>query len=533
MLDNIVRYLERCDDTYYNTDNPIVSDSTYDAMVEMLRRLDPGNEYLRKVGAKVNSNKLGRVIPMGTLSKCHKEDEVLKWLNSEKGEILVSPKYDGFAVELFYVNGNLASASTRGDGYVGEDVLASMMRVKSVPISIPSDTSTVIVRGEVIIPRVNHDKIKSLGYTAMRNAVPGIVRSNRHDALGYVDFVAYEFIDGRVDRVGQRELYSKYFIVEDYHLLNYQDIDCINTIRDNLRESDYDYELDGIVLKTKIILEDDLINPSHMIAWKYKSNRESTILRGIEYQLGVTGYFTPIGIFDEVEFQGAKLTRASLGNISRMKREFNGMTIGSVVEVSRRGDIIPYIEELSYTETTGDLVEYPVRCPHCGELLYIDTEDEKWEPHCGNKSCPEILRLQITQFAKSIGIKGIGDKLVKGLIDSGHIKSILDIYTLDPVNILNLPRQGKSSVDKWLQLQEKRLTALELLTAYPFIDLGKKVWEVLLSKYPYRRLLCISREDLEKDNLKGIGSNKVESIVSQIETNYEELYALSEVHNLV
>lgn len=529
MSNILVDYLKKCDDAYYNTSNPIVNDDTYDALVETLRRLNPSHPYLKKVGAKVKSNKLGRLVPMGTLSKYHKEEEVAKWLASEGGDILLSPKYDGFAVELVYTNGKLWSASTRGDGYVGEDVLSAMKQVKSVPSNLPADM-TVTVRGEAIIPLIHHDKVKELGYSAMRNAVPGIVRSNRADALQYVDFVAYEFIDDVTDRVFQREKYRELFIVEDYRVFDFNDLKGINSRREELRGSAYLYELDGVVLKTRYIKEDDLLNPSHMVSWKYKSNREATTLRDIEYQMGLTGYFTPIGIFDEVEFQGAKLTRASLGNMTRLANDFEGLTIGSIVEVSRRGDIIPYIEELTVINEGGDKVEGLVYCPHCGEVLEYDNK----EPHCVNKACPEKLRLQLSQFAKAVGIKGIGDKLVRGLIDGGHIKSIIDIYNLDSDVILSIPRQGQSSVDKWNQLQEKKLTAVELLTAYPFIDLGKKVWESLFKAgYTYEDLLYLTKENLVSAEIRGIGESKIENIVSQIQENRVELMVLGQIHNLM
>ncbi len=269
MTNNLVDYLRRCDDAYYNTSNPIVSDSTYDALVETLRRLDPKNPYLEKVGAKVRSSKVGRVIPMGTLAKYHKDEDIQKWLESESDEttFLLSPKYDGFAVELLYDHGQLVSASTRGDGNVGEDVLASMMRVKNVPVKLNSYVSDMtIVRGEAIIPRIHHDKIKELGYSAMRNAVPGIVRSNREDALMYVDFVAYEFIDGSNSRIKQREYYKDMFTVEDYRSYNYPKVEEIQDRREELRATPYIYELDGVVLKTNTIKEDDLLHPAHMIA---------------------------------------------------------------------------------------------------------------------------------------------------------------------------------------------------------------------------------------------------------------------------
>lgn len=535
----LVDYLKKCDDAYYNSSNPLVPDSTYDALVETLRRLDPTNPYLSKVGAKVKSDKVGRIIPMGTLTKYHKDEEIMKWLATEGGGILLAPKYDGFAVELIYHNGKLISASTRGDGNVGEDVLAAMKQVHGLPLALTEHRAEYThVRGEAIIPVKHREVVKQLGYSAMRNAVPGIVRSNRTDALAYVDFVAYEFIDGTDDRVEQRKFYGNDFYTEDYRYYESDDIESMKSHRESLRELEYLYELDGVVLKTRFIKEDDLLNPTHMIAWKYKSNREATTLRAIEYQLGVTGYFTPIGIFDEVEFQGAKLTRASLGNITRLKKEFEGMTIGSIVEVSRRGDIIPYIEGLALIQD-GELVEVPKVCPHCGEPLQIDeeySEDnklQKYEPHCVNKSCPEKLRLQISQYVKTVGIKGIGDALVRGLIDAGHIKSLVDIYTIDPAIILTIPRQGQSAVDKWKLLQDKKLSPIEFLTAYPFIDLGKRLWETVMNKFTVSEILNITVEELVSAKLKGIGESKIASIVSQVSENKEELEAISSIHGVL
>lgn len=539
MTNNLVDYLKRCDDAYYNTSNPIVSDSTYDALVETLRRLDPKNPYLEKVGAKVRSSKVGRVIPMGTLAKYHKDEEIQKWLESERDEttFLLSPKYDGFAVELLYDAGRLVAASTRGDGNVGEDVLPSMMKVRNVPLYIEARADITIVRGEAIIPTKNHALAKSLGYSAMRNAVPGIVRSTRSDALNLVDFVAYEFIDGSTSRVEQRDYYKDMFTVEDYHIYNSPKVEELQGRREKLRATPYIYELDGVVLKTNTIKEDDLLHPAHMIAWKYKSNRETTCLRDVEYQMGLTGYFTPIGIFDEVEFQGAKLTRASLGNITRMKKEFEGMTIGSLIEVSRRGDIIPYIEELAFIEDGGKLVEYPTRCPHCGEYLAIDVDtdgiNDKYEPHCVNKSCPERLRLQISQYAKSIGIKGIGDKLISALINAGCIKNITDIYNVTSADILGLPRQGQSAWEKWEALQDKKLSSAELLSAYPFLNLGRKVWDVVLTKFSYSEIMNITEDDLREANLKGIGTSKIKDIVSQVSENRAELLWLGQKHGIL
>lgn len=515
MSTNLVDYLKKCDDTYYNTSNPIVSDATYDALVETLRRIDPTNEYLKKVGAKVRSNKVGRLTPMGTLDKYHKDEEILKWLNSERGEILLSPKYDGFAVELVYNTGRLISASTRGDGYVGEDVLGAIMKIRNIPLYIEGMPEGVItVRGEVIIPTKNHDKIKELGYTAMRNAVPGIVRSNRTDALMFVDFVAYEFIDGNDSRISQREYWKNYFTVEDYRIFNRNEFDAMQSRREELRASEYLYELDGVVLKTDMILEDDLLHPAHMIAWKYESKLRDTVLREIEFNVGATGAISVVGIFDPVEFQGAKLSRASFGSLALYQEM--APAVGDIIEVSRRGDIIPWIEGVAMKGSGNfkDLID----CPCCGTPLL--------EGACTNKECKDRVKLKMLQYIQGMKIKGIGQSLVKSLVDNDMVHSLVDIYKIDACEIKRLPRQGDSIVSKWEELQNKRVSALEFLCAYPIENAGKSFWEKLLDRYNVKDIIELSEEDLINSKIKGIGESKVKNIISQIKDCYDELKEL-------
>lgn len=521
MVNKLVDYLVQCDDAYYNSSNPLVSDATYDALVGTLRRLDPNNAYLSNVGAKVKSNKVGRVIPMGTLSKLHKDEDVQKWLEKEKNDlILLSPKYDGFAVELVYVDGLLVSAGTRGDGLVGEDVLEAVRLISGIPLTIDEEGS-LIVRGEVLAPKVNHDSLKSLGYTAMRNAVPGIVRACREDALKYLDFVAYEFIEKNCikRREYQRLEYSKYFMIEDYQLFSPRDFESIKSRREKLRD-DYPYELDGVVLKSDYISPgEDMLHPTHMVAWKYKSNFESTTLRDVEFNIGATGVVSVVGIFDPVEFQGAILTRASFGSLDLYRKMHP--RIGDIIEVSRRGDIIPYIEGVILENPEGEYCDI-TDCPYCHEPLVNNK--------CANKKCPEILRLKLTQFIKGIGVKGIGESLVKGLISKGIVTSIPDVYKSDAKSILEIPRQGESAVKKWEALQDKTLQPVEILTAYPFDNLGRKIWETLLSKFTYEEIVNITEEKLREASLKGIGDTKIKSIVSQVQENREDLLSLGEYH---
>lgn len=539
MINQLVHMLEEASKAYYNSGEVIMSNERYDALVATLRRLEPFHPFLDQVGAPVEGyNKVGRKIPMGTLTKLHTDEDVKKWistLDASRDEILFSYKYDGFGVELIYENYELKLASTRGDGYVGEDVTEAVLHLNGVPATLPLEFSPdLIVRGEVIIPRKNHDKIKELGYTAMRNAIPGIVKSNRVEALELSDFVAYEFFDDAVLRSTQRRAYRNLFNVEAWKVFSVTDWEGLSRLREFTAQEkdDLAYEIDGVVLKTNMINDfgDALLCPKNSVAWKFKSNRRETILRGVEFQLGATGKFTPIGLFDPVEFQGAELKRASLGSMSRFTSLDPKPVIGSIIEVSRRGDIIPYIEEILFSPDDCEEISLTV-CPHCDQPVTIDTNGE---PICANPKCPEILRLKMTQYVKGLGVKGIGDALVRGLIESGSITSLPDIYKIDPETIRNLPRQGNSAVTKWRDLQEKEVMLIRFLSSYPLENIGEKVWDKVLSKVALDEFLE-SPEVYEcyLNTVRGLGEAKVKSLVEQVSAHKDEIKELLHLVHII
>lgn len=529
-VNELVAYLKKCDDAYYGSGDVLVSNDTYDSLVESLKRMDPTNPYLDKVGFQPNgTNKVGRLIPMGTLDKFHEEDKVKEWLQTNVGigddHVLLSPKYDGFGVELTYVNGKLVMASTRGDGVTGEDVTEAMMLVPSVPKELPDPyKSLTCVRGECIIPRANHDAVKALGYKAMRNAVPGIVRSCHKDALHFCDYVAYEFFDGTENREEQRLCYKAIFNIEDYHVFQASDFSKILEMRNHMGEGkdNYIYEMDGVVLKTRAIKSDDYRHPTYQIAWKFKSNRRETILRNIRFDVGATGKISVVGEFDPVEFQGASLTSASIGSVQR----YNSMrpVIGCTIEVSRRGDVIPYVEDVISTLEDVPFIEMTT-CPCCGSTLVNHI--------CKNPQCKDKVEKKVLQYIKGFGIKGIGVSVVHKLIDGGFIKDLSDIYKMDATIIRTLPRQGDSVVAKWQDLQSKEIPFIKFLSIYPFENLGEAAWKAVLNTVKFDHLWDITAKDLSDLNISGLGVSKCESLISQLQDNEAEIKALINLVHII
>lgn len=519
----LVKFLEICDKAYYVDGDPIVSNETYDALVETLRKVDPQNPYLSKVGTKIQGNgrKVARLIPMGSLPKHHTSESVKEWMDKVKADsYLMAPKYDGFACELEYVDGKLVLASTRGDGTIGEDVTEAARQI--VPLEVPANLTRV--RGEFIIPKKHHEVLKAAGYTAMRNAVPGIIRSN-NEYVKYVDFIAYEFFDNNLLRDWQRTVYNKFFKIEDCKLiLNFEEAEMIRELWIEKRDN-YEYEIDGLVIKTNEVYEDSYLDPLFQIAWKFKSNREATILRGVRAQLGISGRFTPVGEFDTVEFQGAKLTNASLGNFRRLKEMMENkdkpLKIGSMVEVSRRGDIIPYIEECTYTPDEAEDIKLLEVCPHCEHPIVW----EDGEPYCRNNSCKELVKLRLSQYIAGSGMKGIGAGVIAKM-QGTLINELPDIYKLDANKIAELPGLGQSMVEKWKSLQEKEMTPLQFVTCLPFTDIGPAVWKSLLGIWTIRELLSVTKEEIQSKRIRGMGESKIDTFISQrdaLKSTIEEL----------
>ncbi len=539
-LTSLVIALRAASRQYYLTGSSNLTDEQYDARLRYLRMVDPTNPYLLEIGTKVDdtesSKKVYHYIPMGTLSKCHKDQEVKSWIDSlpERSgtRILVAPKYDGFAVELVYRYGDLVAASTRGDSEIGEDIFETVKKIPSVPHRLHHYPTNVIVRGEVLAFADKFETLRSLGYTAMRNAVPGIVRSG-NDAVQYLTFVAHGFYpmddsEERPTRSSLRESFSDDFHVEDYEIFDKTDFEGISDYYSRmevLRTSDScPFEFDGIVLKSEISDEKvlDLYHPLHSISWKFKSKREATTLRGVEFQMGVTGKFSPIAVFDPVEFQGATLTKASLGSIDRMSKMITeeGLKIGCVIEVTRRGDIIPYVESVVMTDDVMCTpIDIPTNCPHCGRMLIGDPKDLI----CENPFCDEKVIMRISQYVAGVKVRGFGRALVESLVSNHHVLSIRDLYTICVDDCDDLTPNMKKMVK---ELQSRKMTSYQFLSTYPFDNIGASSWKSLESVgITINELYASNDVDtlVTTSGARGLSGQKGHALAAQYKLHREEL----------
>lgn len=344
-------------DAYYNTDKPIMSDQAFDALVDELKVLDPNNKAITMVGTSLRPTewkKAKHQIPMGSLNKVNTPAELSKWYNDIWGDscdgIFVTEKLDGLSIELIYQNGILEQAITRGDGEVGEDVTVNVVKMSGVKSTLKTDF-TGSLRGEILMKKSIHKKYFA-DKANPRNAASGTCK--RLDGIGveYLDIFFYQAI-GDVEFKTEQDQFA-WLIDQGLTTPNYwhfQADDLVNVHWRNYQDKDrnnLDYDIDGLVVRVnnldrQIALGDKDLRPKGAIAFKFDNEARESILEDVVWEVGATGRITPVAIFKPIIVCGAEISRASLHNIGY----FRSLKLykGCRVLVSRRNDVIPYIEE--------------------------------------------------------------------------------------------------------------------------------------------------------------------------------------------
>lgn len=484
-VENLVNELKKYAYAYYNGE-ALVSDAMYDAKINVLRRIAPNHPFLSEVGAPVedSANKVSHDHPMFTLSKTRDIKNWVKWGHETKYDLIVEPKYDGFAVSLQYIDGKLEMASTRGTGYIGEDVTEAMKHVVPAEIEEFKHAGTIELRGEVLAPRCNHDELKKMGYVAMRNAVPGIVRSCNEQALKELDFVCYEYytgVDGAMTRIDMKDFLESiggFVVAETLYIIRHGDDfenDFLNFVNDFDRNN-YVYECDGLVMKEDIIRHEENTCPVWQSAFKYETDIQETVCTGIKFETGTTGKVAVVYEFEPVEFQGAKIGRASVGSV-RKHNEFKTQ-VGDILYVTRVNDVIPMIKDVENIHGDESIFVPVSRCPQCGAPLV-------GAGNCSNERCTSKIYGGLVQWITSLK-KGIGEATVLTLWNKYGVNSIYEFYKFD----LDSTDLGPAMIRKLKEVQFYTMGEEEVIRRYPYFN-GMKwgSWDKYFEEYCVDELL--------------------------------------------
>jgi len=558
---------------YYVLDDPIVPDADYDALFKDIQAIEL--RYPEIVASYSPTQRVGggllphfasvpHEIPMLSLENIFDDKglstfiaRINRRLHNDAGDewdYACEPKLDGLAVALRYEHGLLVQALTRGDGRVGENVLANVKTIKSIPLKLYSATTlpdVIEIRGEIFMPKSGFAALNARQHAAgeknfanPRNAAAGSLRqlNTSITASRPLQFYAYGLgvLSGMSLPAGYDEtiVYLRLLGVPVCPLFRvvkglsglYEYHQQMLTLRDTL-----DYDIDGVVFKINDYALQERLGvvsraPRWAIAYKFPAQEKSTRVENIGIQVGRTGALTPVARLQPVEVGGVTVTNATLHNAEELARK--DIRIGDMVVVRRAGDVIPEVVRYiaDFRPADSEAYRMPVTCPVCGNEV-IKPEGEAVTRCIAGWNCSAQRKQAIMHFVsrQAMDIDGLGHKLVEQLVDADLIKTPVDLYGLSAAQLASLKRMGMKSAQNAIAAIEasKKPLFSRLLYALGIREVGEVMAQKLAQHYPdFEALYATNRESLV--SIKGIGPVMAEYIVRffALNENRREIEAL-------
>ncbi len=511
----------------YYRGEPEIDDREFDNLENKLRELDPDNPVLFLVGSNEIKGTVEHKPPMLSCRKATEGiSEVYSWFEKvQDKQILASYKVDGLSMSIIFENGFLKLASTRGNGQLGENVTANIMKVDSIPKIIPIK-ETVNIRGELYMKKSEFNRLKGSMpemFSSPRNLATGTIKqknpidsANRELHLMVFDVIGLNNYTYTSQQLGVISSWGfETVILEILRNPSLQELERVYTELKNKR-NDLDFEIDGIVYRWDNRKEFEEAgttahSPRGQIALKFENQGTVTTLKGITWQVGRTGVLTPVAELEPVDVAGATISRATMHNYAFVK--LNDISIGDLVTVERAGDVIPKITGV--TEKIGRFYVPPSKCPYCE----TDLTENNVTLVCPNEQCSERIKQIIMYWIRVVDIKGLGDKNVEKLMSKGYLKTIGDLYS-KKITILSLVSLlGKNGKKIYEEIQNKKVLPLDiLLTGLGIEGVGKTTAKVLIKYFPtLNDLQNAKKEDLLK--IEGISDISADKIITGIRNN--------------
>lgn len=544
--------IEKHNYSYYVLDNPTIEDYEYDMLMQELYGIEKAYPELitplspsQRVGGMAESTfeKVQHTVQMGSLQDVFSFDEVRDFDSKVRNALknpptyIVEPKIDGLSVSLEYREGVLVRGSTRGDGFIGEDITANLKTIKSIPLKLKKALSFIEVRGEVYMPKKSFEKLirqqeidGEQPAKNPRNAAAGSLRQKDSKVTAQRELDIFIFNIQQVEGIEltghkqsldfMKELGFK--VIDGYRA--YTDIDKaieqVNAIGEGRGELSYD--IDGAVIKVddfkdRIVLGATSKVPKWAVAFKYPPEEKETVLNEIEINVGRTGALTPVAIFDPISLAGTTVSRATLHNqdiISDLD-----VRLGDTIIVRKAGEIIPEVVRVKNHAENSQPYHIPMICPACGTAAVQD-EDEA-VIRCPNIDCPAQLLRNIVHFASrnAMNIDGLGDAIVELLVDKGYVKTVADLYTLTMADVMMLPGFKEKSAGNLISAIEssKKNELDRLIYALGIKGIGQRSAALLCQKFPSMdKIMNANREEiLEIENFGEVLADSVYSAMRE------------------
>ncbi len=532
------------DKLYHQLAIPEISDYEYDMLLRELQSLQQelGLEDEQTVGIDLSadSKTIDHKQRMYSLDNAYSIQELQNFYTkitaevNEKTQWSVELKIDGFGINLYYENGELQYALSRGDGVSGEVITANISAVQGVPQRIPFK-GQIEIRGEVYICvddflKINAERAENEEKTFAnpRNAAAGSIKLKDLEEVKKRHLKAVLYAVGFADPMpveSQTELLywlkEQGFSVAEHHVKasTFAEIEDFCRLWEEQRYT-LPFEIDGTVVKI-----DDFVlqkrfgytskSPKWAIAYKFKPEEKETILREVQFQVGRTGAVTPVAILEPVYISGSTVTRATLHNEDEIRRL--DLHISDTVRIVKSGEIIPKIITVNAYKRVADApeVSFPTACPVCGNTLH---KDEDGAIHyCPNAMCPAQVQRKIEHFASkdAMDIVGLGEAMVKTLLDKGLISEIADIYRLDFDQVASIEGYGSKSAENLQNAIEasKSRNLDRVIFALGIRHVGKVTASTLANHFGSMEALC--KADAESLlNIPDVGPRVSDSILT-------------------
>jgi len=547
--EELTELLDKYTYQYYVLDDPEVSDYEFDMLMQELKAIEAEFPELvspssptQRVGGMASGKfaKVEHAVQMASLQDVFSLEQVDAFTERcaeqlTAPEYSVEPKIDGLSVSLEYTDGVLTRGSTRGDGFVGEDVTANIRTIRSIPLKLKDAPEFLEVRGEVYMPRssffelVEQQELEGeQPFKNPRNAAAGSLRQKdpKITASRKLDMFIFN-----VQQVRGRGFASHTESLDYLRSLGFKTVPTYKkcTRTDEIRaeierigneRAEFSFDIDGVVIKINDLAQRELMGataktPKWAVAYKYPPEEKETVLRDIEVNVGRTGAITPVAVFDSIILAGTAVSRAVLHNQDFIDEK--DIRIGDTIVVRKAGEIIPEVlRSVAHAEGSAPF-RLPAVCPVCGTPSV--REDGESVLRCPNVECPAQLLKNLIHYAskEAMNIDGLGPANMKLLTETGLVKSPADLYSLEKEQLVALDRFAEKSAENLIAaIAASKAAGLDrLIHALGIRNIGRRAAVLLCERFgDIDSLLAAGRDDVAA--IDGFGEIMAESVVTAL-----------------
>lgn len=555
----LIEKIEKWNHAYYVLDQPTVSDREYDALYKELEEIEKKHPDLKRkdsptqrVGDKPKEyfEKVVRAEKMFSLENTYNHDELKEFyervegtLEGETIEWIVEPKVDGLSIECTYENGFLTIGSTRGDGYIGENVTENVKTIRSIPLKLHGKVQTtqpIQMRGEIYLDRRDLEQInverraENLPeFKNPRNAAAGSLRllDSKITASRPLKVCFYSIHSNEIALKNHEETFAK---LKEWGLPTHKKIKKAKSLDELIKiseewkslQDELPFDIDGLVIKVNNIQQQRRLGytskyPRWAIAYKYETEHAETLIKDIYFQVGRTGVLTPVAELEPIFLSGTTVSRASLHNIDEIEKK--DIRIGDYAIVEKAGEIIPQVISVLADKRKGKLskVKIPTECPVCGSEVGKLQEEDAAIRCLNSMSCPAQLKESIRYFCsrKAFNIENVGPALIDQLVDEKIIENVADLFHLTVKDLIPLERMAQKSAEnviEGIEIAKKQVTYPRLLIALGIPNVGETAAQVIARETKSIDFFMehSAQETRQKlDNIHGVGEKMTEAVL--------------------